>query len=233
MITMTEPTVNLSSAKARAAERALALVQPGMLLGLGTGTTTRFFIEGLGALVQNGLEVRGVPTSRATAQVARRLGIPVDEEFDGPIDLAVDGADEISPGLDLIKGRGGALLREKVVAASAKRFVVIADEGKLVDRLGVDRLPVEITPFGWRTTARRLERMASSWTLRGGEEAPFQTDNGNLILDLLIEGGIEDPAEMACDLSQVPGLLAHGLFLAMTSAAIVASESGVRVIGEL
>src|SRR5437660_388556 len=165
-----------------------------MLLGLGSGSTVRYFTEGVGRLVAGGMKVRGVPTSRATAELALSNGIQIVTEFVGQIDLAVDGADEVGPDLNLIKGRGGALFREKIVAAAAKRFVVVADESKLVRQLGVGVVPVEVLPFLWRTTADRLIGLGASLTVRGGEEAPFTTDNGNLVLDLTFENGIADPA---------------------------------------
>src|SRR6266566_7917207 len=151
--------------KQAAAEKALELVQDGMLLGLGSGSTSRYFTEGVGRLVSEGMKVRGVPTSRATAELAAQMGIPIVTELVGPIDLAVDGADEVDPSLNLIKGRGGALFREKLVAAAAKRFVVVVDESKLVKQLGVGVLPVEVLPFLWRKTAERLIALGASLTL--------------------------------------------------------------------
>lgn len=225
--------IDTESLKAAAAARALQLVQPGMVIGLGTGSTARYFIEGLGRLVARGLSVTGVPTSRAAADQARALGIALADHIDRPLDLAVDGADEIDPNGNLIKGRGGALLREKLVAAAAQRFVVIADETKLVPRLGLGALPVEISAFLWRQTAARLDRLATRWQLRGGEDHPFVTDNGNLVLDLFVDGGIQDAAALASVLDRTLGVMAHGLFLGMGAACIVAAPSGLRVLGSL
>jgi ribose 5-phosphate isomerase A len=219
--------------KAAAAARALELVSPGMVIGLGTGSTARHFIDGLGRLVAQGLSVTGVPTSRAVAEQAAAVGIPLVDHIDRPLDLAVDGADEIDPERNLIKGRGGALLREKLAAAAARRFVVIADQGKLVPRLGQGALPVEISAFLWRQTAERLEPLASRWQLRGGPDRPFLTDNGNLVLDLFVDGGIEDASALARALDRTLGLMAHGLFLGMATACIVAAPSGIRVLGSL
>ena len=199
-----------------------------MLLGLGTGTTARFFIEGLA-----GMQVTCVASSVASAGQARELGLKVLDELDRPCDLAVDGADEIDPELGLIKGRGGALFREKLIAVNAERFVVVADESKLVKRLGVGVLPVEVLPFLWRRTAARFAERGIAWQLRGGEAAPFVTDNGNLILDLTIQGGIEDAYQLATDLKLTPGVCEHGLFLGIATAALVAGEGGVRRIGRL
>ena len=217
--------------KRAAAEKALELVRDGMLLGLGSGTTVRYFTEGVGRLVASGMRVRGVPTSRATAELATVNGIPMVTEFIGAIDLTVDGADEVDTGLDLIKGRGGALFREKIVAAASKRLVVVVDESKVVQRLGVGVLPVEVLPFLWRTTAERLIGLGASLVVRGGEEAPYVTDNGNLILDLTFENGIADPAELATSIKVVTGVVEHGLFVGMTDTCIVAGPKGPRVLG--
>jgi len=217
--------------KQAAAQKALELVQDGMLVGLGTGTTTRFFTEGLGRMVAEGMKVRGVPTSRATAELAASLGIPIVTELIGQIDLAVDGADEVDPALNLIKGRGGALFREKLVAAVSKRFVVVVDESKLVKELGVGVLPVEVLPFLWRSTAERLAALGVSLVVRGGEETPYVTDNGNLILDLTVEGGINDAEELGFALKNITGVVEHGLFAGMTDTVIVGGPDGPRAIG--
>jgi ribose 5-phosphate isomerase A len=217
--------------KRAAAEKALELVQDGMLVGLGSGSTARYFTEGVGRLVADGMKVRGVPTSRETAELAAGVGIPIVTELVGQIDLAVDGADEVDPELNLIKGRGGALFREKLVAAAAKRFVVVIDESKLVKRLGVGVLPVEVLPFLWRSTAERLTALGVSLVVRGGEETPYVTDNGNLILDLSGEGEISDAAEFAGELDKITGVVEHGLFVGMTDTVIVAGPDGPRAIG--
>jgi ribose 5-phosphate isomerase A len=217
--------------KKAAAEKALELVQDGMLLGLGTGSTSRYFVEGVGRLVEGGMKLRGVPTSRESAELAASLGIPVVTEMVGQIDLAVDGADEVDPALNLIKGRGGALFREKLVAAAARRFVVVVDESKLVKELGVGVLPVEVLPFLWRTTAERVTALGVSLVVRGGEETPYITDNGNLILDVTVPDGIQDPVELGNDLKKVTGVVEHGLFVGMTDTVIVANGDGPKAIG--
>ncbi len=217
--------------KRAAAEKALELVQDGMLLGLGSGSTVRYFTEGVGRLVADGMKVRGVPTSRATAELAAEVGIPIVTELLGQIDLSVDGADEVDPALNLIKGRGGALFREKLVAAASKRFVVVVDESKMVQQLGGVVLPVEVLPFLWRSTAERLAALGVSLVVRGGEETPYFTDNGNLILDLTLDGGIEQPAELGAELKQVTGVVEHGLFVGMTDTVIVAGPEGAKAIG--
>jgi len=216
--------------KRAAAEQALGLVRDGMLLGLGSGSTMRYFTEGLGRLVADGMKVRGVPTSRATAEIAAANGITVVEEIVGQIDLAVDGADEVDASLNLIKGRGGALFREKLVAAATKRFVVVVDESKVVDRLGAGVLPVEVLPFLWRTTAERLAGLCSGLKVRGGEEEPYLTDNGNLILDLSFEDGISDAPALGSSLKSVTGVVEHGLFIGMTDECIVGGPNGPRVL---
>ena len=217
--------------KQAAAQKALELVQDGMLVGLGSGSTAQFFTEGLGRMVGEGMKVRGVPTSRATAELAASLGIPIVTELIGPIDLAVDGADEVDPALNLIKGRGGALSREKLVAAVSKRFVVVVDESKLVKQLGVGVLPVEVLPFLWRSTAERMAALGVSLVVRGGEETPYVTDNGNLILDVSVEGGIADPEELGFELKKITGVVEHGLFIGLTDTVIVAGPEGPKAIG--
>lgn len=216
--------------KLAAARRALELVEPGMLLGVGTGTTARFFIRELGASAV-GRQVRAVPTSQVSAELARSAGIAVVEDPDRPIDLAVDGSDEIDPRLRLVKGHGGALFREKLVASAARRFVVIGDGSKLVERLGRGPVPVEVLPFLWRRTADRLAALGPTWTLRGGPESPYRTDSGNLILDLTFAGGLPDPERTAAAIKAVTGVLEHGLFIGLVRAAIVATEDGVQVLG--
>ena len=217
--------------KKAAAEKALELVRDGMLLGLGSGSTVRYFTEGVGRMVAAGLRVRGVPTSRATASLAAELGIPVVEDLVGQIDLAVDGADEVDPNLSLIKGRGGAHLREKLVASAARRFVIVVDESKVVERLGAGVLPVEVSAFLWRLTAERLARLCTGLKVRGGEEQPFITDNGNLILDLSFADGIDNPATLGADIKNTVGVMDHGLFVGMADTCIVAGSAGPRVLG--
>jgi ribose 5-phosphate isomerase A len=219
--------------KKSAAEKALELVQDGMLLGLGSGSTAKYFTEGVGRLVADGMKLRCVPTSRATAEMAAELGIPIVQDPLGQIDLAVDGADEVDPMLNLIKGRGGALFREKLVAEAARRFIVIVDESKMVRMLGVGELPVEVLPFLWRTTAQRLTALGASLTIRGGEEDPYITDNGNLILNLIVEGGIKDAAAFAKALKATTGVMEHGLFVGMTDTLIVGGPAGPKVVGRL
>jgi ribose 5-phosphate isomerase A len=223
----------LQQFKQAAAEAAVALVENGMLVGLGTGSTATLAVDALGKRVQQGLRIVGVPTSEHTAAQARGLGIPISTLGEQPeLDLTIDGADEIQRGtLDLIKGRGGALLREKMVASSSRRLIIIADETKLVDRLGAHfAVPVEVVQFGWQACDRRLQKLGPRTTLRPGPDGkPYVTDGGNFILDCLF-GPIEAPGALEQQLNSVVGVVEHGLFLKMTSQAIVAGHGGVTVL---
>src|SRR5205823_9709498 len=173
----------VESHKRAAAERAVELVRPGMIVGLGTGSTARYFIEGLGRSVRAGLTVQAVVTSDESRRLAQAAGIPITDRVDGGLDLALDGADEIDAAVNCIKGRGGALLREKIVARASRRFVIIADESKLVDRLGRGTVPIEVLPFLWHATSRSIESLGGRPQLWMGQRGPSMTDNGNLILD--------------------------------------------------
>jgi ribose 5-phosphate isomerase A len=219
--------------KASAAAAAVALVESGMVVGLGTGSTSAFAVDLLGQRVAEGLRIVGIPTSEQTAHAAARLGIPLSTlgERDR-IDLTIDGADEIDVAtLDLLKGRGGAALREKIVASASDRLIVIADRTKLVDRLGLKGpVAVEVVPFGWRATAKRLLGFVPALarrTTRGGE--PFVTDGGNYILDCAL-GAIADPRALQRRLDETVGVVEHGLFLGLASLVIVGEQDGVRVI---
>jgi ribose 5-phosphate isomerase A len=212
--------------KAAAAEAAATLVEDGMIVGLGSGTTAALAVEAIG---RRRPRIVGVPTSEKTAALARRCGIELSTlAAHERLDLTIDGADEIERGtLALIKGRGGALLHEKIVAAATARLVIVADESKIVDRLSaIDRpIPVEVVPFGWESTARRLRALGAEPKLRDG----FLTDSGHYILDCLFPG-VEAPALLAPALDGVVGVVEHGLFLGMASEAMVGSETGVRVM---
>ena len=217
--------------KREAAEAALAYVKPGMALGLGTGSTARHFLEGVARLVAGGMDLKGVPTSFATAEAAKELGVPLTSLEDRPrLDLCVDGADEVDPKLDLIKGLGGALFRERIVAAASDTFLVIVDESKLVPRLGTKApVPVEVHPFGWRNAAAAIEGLGATVELRRVGGGMFQTDNGNHIVDARF-ASLRSPAALAAQLMAIPGVVGHGLFLGMADLAIVASEKGVRTV---
>jgi ribose 5-phosphate isomerase A len=221
--------------KRAAAAAAIELLEDGMRLGLGTGTTASIFIDLLGERVGAGLRVTAIATSVRSYEQAAALGIPLVDSLEEPLDLAVDGADEIDPHLNLLKGRGGALVREKLVAVAARRFVVIADESKLVERLGAGMVPVEVLPFLWQQTAQRLEALAPmTWTLRGGRaDAPFVSDNGNLVLDLLLPDGVGDPVALGAQIKALSGVVEHGIFAGLTRACLIAGPGGVRVMGDL
>jgi ribose 5-phosphate isomerase A len=220
----------VESHKRAAAERALDLVRPGMVVGLGTGSTARYFIDALGRRVREGLRVWAVVTSDESRRLADAAGIPIADRIDGGLDLAVDGADEIDPAVNCIKGRGGALLREKIVAHASRRFVVVADESKLVGRLGRGPVPVEILPFLWEATSRSIESLGGRPELRLAAGEPYRTDNGNLVLDTGF--GVVD-AGLGVALHGIPGVIEHGLFFGMAKGAIIGSATGIRLMGEL
>jgi len=223
--------------KREAARRALELVKPGMKLGLGSGTTAHQFVDLVGEAVKGGLEIVCVGTSKATEAQASSLGIPLStlDEI-AELDLTVDGADEIDPKLRLIKGGGGALLREKIVAAASKRMAVIADSSKLVKRLGAFPLPVEVVPFGLAATRRHIEQAIADLGLTGplrlrGDAKPFVTDGGHYILDCSL-GAIDEPERLGESLSRIPGVVEHGLFVGFARTAIIAGADGVQVLGD-
>ena len=210
---------------------ALEFVQDGQLLGLGTGRAATAFVRVLGAKVKAGLRVRGVPTSEATAQVARALGIPLltlDEA--GTLDITFDGADEVDPGLDVIKGYGGALVREKIVAASSRQLVILVGAEKLVPVLGTrGKLPVEVLPFGESLAHGRLRELGCEPTTRRADDGtPYLTDNGNHILDCKV-APIESPAELDRAIQEIPGVLGTGLFVGMAQAVIIQDGENVEV----
>mgnify|MGYP001421935357 CR=1 FL=1 len=216
--------------KRAAAGAALDFVEDGMLVGLGTGSTARHFTLGLGERLERGelRDVTGVPTSLATEALARQAGVPLAELPAGGVDLAVDGMDEVDANLDAVKGLGGALTREKIVAASAGSFILIGDESKVVDRLTSSApVPVEVIPFGWRRTLQLLAQLELDPSLRGGEDDPFRTDNGNLVVDCTVRHALS-PARLAADLSALPGVVDHGLFLQLAARALIAGADGVR-----
>ena len=223
--------------KRLAAARALDGVRDGMKLGLGTGSTAKHFVELLGERVRAGLNVVGVPTSEATRADAVRCGITLTTLDDvDRLDLTVDGADEIDPALNLIKGGGGALLREKIVAAASDRMIVIADESKWVEALGRFPLPVEVIPFGLAATQRAMAHafaesgVSGQMVVRkGGEGHFFVTDGGHWIVDAHL-GRIEDAPHLAGLLSAIPGVVEHGLFIDLASTAVLAGAQGIRVV---
>ncbi len=229
--------MNADAQKRAAAARAVEFVRPGMKLGLGTGSTAKHFVDLVGERVRAGLDIVAVPTSEATRAQAEACGIRLTTLDETPaLDLTVDGADEIDPHLSLIKGGGGALLREKIVAAASDRMIVISDPSKLVPTLGRFPLPVEVTPFGFTATLRAVEKaiaaiqLAGPLSLRLGKDGhPFVTDGGHWIIDAALER-IDDPKAMAHALSGIPGVMEHGLFVGLAQTAIIGGPDGIKII---
>jgi ribose 5-phosphate isomerase A len=221
--------------KRAAAERAAQLITSGMVVGLGSGTTMRLLLDALAHRLREGAvrNVVAVPTSEATAQRCRTLGIPLATLEEYPeLALAVDGADEVDLRLNAIKGLGGAMLREKVVALAAKRFVLVADESKLVRRLGTRApVPVEVVPFGWSALVPFFEKLGAEPVLRRAPDGePYLTDNGNYVVDCRFARGIADPGALARALARRTGVVEDGLFLRIAKLAVVAGRRGVRLL---
>ncbi len=218
----------LDQQKQAAARAAVALVEPGSIVGLGSGSTATHFVRFLGERVCKGLKIIGIPTSLKTRQLAEQLGIPLttlDERQQ--IDIDIDGADEIDPQLNLIKGGGGALLREKIIASASRRFIVIGDSSKQVAHLGKFPLPVEVVPFAQALVAARMAALGARISLRGGASGnPYVTDEGHCILDCTF-GEIADPSALADKLRTIPGVVEHGLFIGMAEMALVGKNGTV------
>lgn len=217
-------------AKRRAAEHAIELVRDGQVIGLGTGSTAKFAIEGLGRRIGEGLSITGVPTSSATETLARNVGITlVDLNEVHVIDITIDGADEVDGDFNMIKGGGGALTREKLVALASNTRVILVDESKLVSKLGQLRsLPVEVLPFGWTLSGRRLCELGCTTSLRNQTGTPFVTDNGNYILDCEF-GVIADPPVLERQIKLIPGVVDCGLFIGIADTLIIGSVDRVEV----
>jgi ribose 5-phosphate isomerase A len=226
-------TIDRDRLKQSAARRAIEFVEDGMVVGLGTGSTAAFVVRGLGARVAAGLKIVGIPTSERTAALARTLHIPLASFAEHQrLDLTVDGADEVERGtLNLIKGLGGALLREKIVAAASRRLVIVVDDEKLVDRLGASApVPVEVSQFGWQSTAAALAKLGSDPVLRQvGEDHAFITDGGNYILDCRFDR-IDDPGATEQAINRIVGVVECGLFVGRSTAVVVASEDSVELM---
>ncbi len=222
--------------KIKAAEAALSHVEDGMRLGIGTGSTAEEFVRLLAERVAGGLKVEGVPTSERTARLCVELGVPLKSLDELPeLDLTIDGADEVDGRLSLIKGGGGALLREKIVASASTRVIVIADESKVVETLGAFKLPIEVNPFGLAATRIAIEKTAArlglsgAIVLRASGDGTFMTDGGHYILDASF-GRIPDADALASSLNDIPGVVEHGLFINMASLAIIAGPAGARTL---
>jgi ribose 5-phosphate isomerase A len=222
--------------KIKAAAVALTHVEDGMRLGIGTGSTAEEFVRLLAEKVAGGMKVAGVPTSERTARLCVELGVPLKSLDELPeLDLTIDGADEVDGRLRLIKGGGGALLREKIVASASARMIVIADESKVVETLGAFKLPIEVNPFGLAATRIAIEKVAArqnlsgAITLRASGDGTFTTDGGHYILDASF-GRIPDADALASSLNDIPGVVEHGLFINMASLAIIAGPAGARTL---
>lgn len=221
---------DLDTFKRAAALKAVDYVKDGMVVGLGTGSTAKHMVIALGEKVRAGMTLRGVPTSQETATLAKQYGITlIDQDNRWVIDVAIDGADQVDPAFNLIKGGGGALLKEKIVAASAKQFIVLVDYTKRVPVLGGSfPLPIEVVPFGWGSTARDIESLTKSRVvLRERNHVPFRTESGNLIVDVHI-ARIDRPQELEIALNHIPGVVETGLFIGRTDILIVGTPDGIE-----
>ncbi|HDR7782281.1 MULTISPECIES: ribose 5-phosphate isomerase A [Bacillus] len=215
--------------KQLAGEYAANFVKDGMKVGLGTGSTVYWTIQKLGERVKEGLSFQAVPTSKETELLAKQLNISLISLNDvQSLDLTIDGADEIDANLQLIKGGGGALLREKIVATSSKELIIIADESKLVTHLGTFPLPVEIIPFSWKQTERKIQSLGCQTTLRLKNNETFFTDNNNMIIDCIFPHNITNPANLHTQLKMITGVVETGLFVNMTSKAIIGTKNGIK-----
>ena len=224
------PLQNVEQEKRLAGDKAVAYVHCGMAVGLGTGSTANYAIRALGHRVREGLSICAIPTSKQTRQLAEKEMIPlVDFTETSQLDLTIDGADEVSPQLELIKGAGGALLREKIVASISKELIIIIDSSKYVTTLGKFPLPVEVTPFGWQTVARYIENLGAEVNLRKKEGTAFVSDNQNYILDCHF-GEIADAQSLEATLNAIPGVVINGLFVGMTKRCIVGRGDGIEII---
>ncbi len=215
--------------KRKAGEKAAEYVKDGMVVGLGTGSTVKYTILKLGERVKEGLDIIGIPTSRNTEELAKSLGIPLGDinEYQS-IDLTIDGADEVDPHFNLIKGGGGALLREKIIAHASKYEVIVVDERKIKDFLGKFPLPVEVTPFGYLRTMKVLESLGCRASLRKKNDGIFVTDNGNYIVDCHF-GKIEEPEKLERKIDEIPGVVEVGLFINLANEIIVGKKEGIEI----
>ncbi|RQD77178.1 MAG: ribose-5-phosphate isomerase RpiA [Halanaerobium sp. MSAO_Bac5] len=207
-------------------EKAADFITDGMMIGLGTGSTAYYAIKKVGEMVRNGLNVKAVPTSKETADLAAEEGIELIELSEvEKLDITIDGADEVDPDFNLIKGGGGALLREKIVAAATERLIIIVDESKLVNKLGDFLLPVEVTPFNWEYTQKMINKMGATSEIRKKDGEIFVTDNDNYILDCDF-GKIENPEKLTIDLNTIPGVVENGIFANMAEIVVVGYNDG-------
>ena len=213
-------------AKKLTGEKAAEYIEDGMTIGLGTGSTAYYAIKKVGEMVRNGLKVKAVPTSKETAQLAAEEGIELIDLADvESLALTIDGADEVDPDFNLIKGGGGALLREKIVASATEKLIIVVDQSKMVSHLGAFPLPVEITPFSWQYTKKMVEKFSCSSEIRKKDGEIFITDNGNYILDCDF-GKIKDPVKLAVELNKLPGVVENGIFAEMAEVVVVGYNDG-------
>ncbi len=220
--------------KKLAAEKALDYIEDGMILGLGTGSTVEYTIHKLGQLVREGLNIKAIPTSIHTKRIAKEENIPLTTLEENPeIDVTIDGADEVDSNLNLIKGGGGALTREKIIAFNSKKVIIVIDDSKIVKALGIDfDLPVEVIKFGWTSTKKTLEDIGCNVKLREiMDKEPFITDNGNYILDCEFER-IEDPESLETEINNIPGVVENGLFVGLVDEVIVGSTQGILTLNK-
>jgi ribose 5-phosphate isomerase A len=222
--------IDYNEKKIAAGEKAVEYVKDGMVLGLGSGSTFYWTLKKLGELVGQGLNIKGIPSSKRTEGWAKEFGVPLTDFSEvQKLDLAIDGADEIDPQFNLTKGGGGSLVREKIVDAIAEKVIIIADESKLVSQLGKFALPVEVLQFGWEVTANRIAELGAKPVLREREGSVFVSNNGNYILDCQFQS-IANPIELHTKLKQLVGVVETGLFINMVDTVIVAGEDGIKVL---
>jgi len=216
-----------------AGEKAAEYIENGMIVGLGTGSTVEYTIKKIGEMIKSGLEIKGIPTSMHTKKIAKECNIPLTDLEESPIiDITIDGADEVDPNLNLIKGGGGALAREKIVAYHSKKEIIVIDETKIVKGLGVNcPLPVEVLKYGWSSTKKVLEEIGCVVQLRKIMNDPYLTDNSNYILDCEFEI-IESPEQLEKDINNIPGVVENGLFIGLVDEVIVGSRQGVMTLGK-
>lgn len=218
--------------KKQAGEKAVEYIDDGMIVGLGTGSTVEYTIRKLGKLVRDGLKIKGIPTSVHTQRIAKKEKIPLTTLEENPvIDLTIDGADEVDPDLNLMKGGGGALVREKIIAFNSKKVIIVIDDSKIVKALGIDfPLPVEVVKFGWTSTKKTLEKIGCNVELRRVmENEPYITDNSNYILDCEFDR-IAEPAQLEIDINNIPGVVENGLFICLVNQVIVGGKQGILTL---
>ena len=219
--------------KKLAAEKAVEYIEDGMIIGLGTGSTVAYALKKMGERIRDGLDIKGIPTSLHTKKIAKENKIPL-TSFDenDEIDITIDGADEVDSDLNLIKGGGGALTREKIVAYHTKRVIIIIDETKVVKRLGIDfPLPVEIVRYGWTSTQKKLKEFDCKVELRQIMNDPYITDNSNYIIDCEFDK-IDDPEQLEVDINNIPGVVENGLFIGLADNIIVGSKQGIKTLSK-